>query len=198
MLKFCKQFVRKNSEGILTTEENFILSSEYNESFLRVTRYSLRVTTTIKGVNLMYTRFLSVLIVLIFTSTLSCAGEYWIKVQNTEGGEITVSKDKGNSWNNIGNVLIPVNELTEPNQPGFTAADYGSDSSIVATAVNAIHIRISKPGRFSRIFSLLPIECKDLDKDYKSYHGSAIITDIEGEYSIFGKDYAPYIGNRVK
>ncbi|MEQ8226228.1 MAG: hypothetical protein ABRQ37_28190 [Candidatus Eremiobacterota bacterium] len=145
----------------------------------------------------MYTKFLSVLIMLLFTSTLSFAGEYWIKVQNKEGGEITVSKDKGNSWNNIGNVLIPVNELTEPNQPGFTAADYGSDSSIVASAVNAIHIRISKPGRFSRIFSLLPVECKDLDKDYKSYHGSAIITDIEGEESIFGKDYSPYIGNRV-
>jgi len=145
----------------------------------------------------MYTKFLSALLMLIFTSTLSFAGEYWIKVQNKEEGEITVSKDKGNSWNNIGNVVIPVNELTEPNQPGFTASDYGSDSSIVATAVNAIHIRVSKEGRFSRIFSLLPVECKALDRDYKSYHGSAIITDIEGECSIFGKDYAPYIGNRV-
>jgi hypothetical protein len=145
----------------------------------------------------MYKKFLSVLILLVFTSTLSYAGEYWIKVQNAEGGKISVSKDKGNSWNNIGNVLIPVNELTEPDQPGFTAADYGNDSSVVATAVNAIHIRISKQSRFSRIFSLLPIECKNLDKDYKSYRGSAIITDIEGEYGIFGKDYAPYIGNRV-
>jgi len=128
---------------------------------------------------------------------MAYAGEYWIKIQNVEEGEITVSEDIGNSWRTVGKVIAPVNELTEANQPGFTAADYGMDSSVVATAVNAIHIRISKPGQFSRIFSLLPVECSALDKDYKSYRGSAIITDINGEKGIFGKEYAPYIGSRV-
>jgi len=98
----------------------------------------------------------------------------------------------------VGNVVVPIdNQLTEPDKPGFTAADYGMDSSIVATAVNAIHIRVSKPGQFARVFSLLPIECMDLSADYKSYKGSAIITDIEGEEGIFGKDYAPYVGSMV-
>lgn len=148
----------------------------------------------------MIKRFFLIFVFIICTVSYSFpyGGEYWIKIQNSEKGKISVSKNEGDNWKTIGHVIVPIdNNITEPDKPGFTAADYGMDSSVVATAVNALHIRISKPGQFARIFSLLPEECCNMSEDYKSYKGSAIITDINGEKGIFGKEYAPYIGNMV-
>ena len=138
-------------------------------------------------------------LVLSASSVYAYGDGYWIKVVNEKDGEISVSTDEGGSWRTIGHVLVPIdNNLKKPDKPGFTASDYGMDSSIVATAVNGVHIRVcKKPEEFSRLFSLLPVEFKYLCSDYKSYKGTAMITDMDGEEGIFGKDYAPYIGNRV-
>lgn len=122
---------------------------------------------------------------------------YRIKIWNQTGGTIEVSSDQGKNWQSVGQVILPTEKT---NADSYAAAAWVPDGKVAATAVNAIHIKVTTEadGR-GVVFSLLPQELLIKPKDYKSYFNptSSICTDIPAGSSIFGGGFAPYVGNTV-
>jgi hypothetical protein len=122
---------------------------------------------------------------------------YRIKVWNTAGGTIEVSTDRGKNWERAGKVIAPT---IKTNSNSYAAASWVPNGQVAATAVNAIHIKTTAEadGR-GVIFSLLPQEFYDPPGNYRSYfsHDASIYTDIPAGTSIFGGEYAPFVGNKV-
>lgn len=122
---------------------------------------------------------------------------YRIKVWNQAGGTIEVSSDQGKNWQTVGRVIYPTERI---NADSYAAAAWVPDGKVAATAVNAIHVRVTAEadGR-GVIFSLLPREMLVKPKDYRSYFNptSSIYTDIPAGTAIFGGGFAPYVGNSV-
>ncbi|MCU0641177.1 MAG: hypothetical protein MUC35_03700 [Candidatus Margulisbacteria bacterium] len=120
-----------------------------------------------------------------------------LKVWNCADGTIEVSADRGKSWRRIGSVVYPTEQT---NADSFAAAAWVADGKVAATAVNAIHLKVSTEadGR-AVIFSLLPAELLVKPDNYRSYFNatSSIYTDIPGGTTIFGGGYAPLVGNTV-
>lgn len=125
------------------------------------------------------------------------AEQYRIKVWNSAGGTIEVSPDKGKSWRQVGRVIYP---SARTNSDAYAAAAWVPDGKVAATAVNAIHLKVSTEadGR-GVIFSLLPRELLVKPPGYRSYFNpsSSIYTDIPAGTAIFGGGYAPYVGNII-
>jgi len=93
----------------------------------------------------------------------------------------------------VGHVLSPAKTL---NSKGFSASSWGGTFEVVATAVNAIHIKLKSP---KTIFSILPTEFLANVKNYRSYFSSpsSIVTDINAGEEIFGGKFAPFVGNKI-
>ncbi|MFA5112946.1 MAG: hypothetical protein WC529_01475 [Candidatus Margulisiibacteriota bacterium] len=125
------------------------------------------------------------------------AEQYRIKIWNSAGGTIEVSPDKGKSWRQVGRVIYP---SARTNSDAYAAAAWVPDGKVAATAVNAIHLKVSAEadGR-GVIFSLLPRELPVKPPGYRSYFNptSSIYTDIPAGTAIFGGAYAPYVGNII-
>jgi hypothetical protein len=125
------------------------------------------------------------------------AERYRIKVWNVAGGTIEVSSDKGKTWQQVGSVIYPTERI---NADTFAAAAWVPDGKVAATAVNAIHLKVSTEadGR-GAVFSLLPRELLDKPANYRSYYNqtSSIYTDIPAGTAIFGGGCAPYVGNII-
>ena len=116
---------------------------------------------------------------------------FYIRVHNSSQGAIEVSS--GDSWVQIGQVIYPIDKV---NQKGFTASQWISPGMVAATAVNAVHIKVSEP---QTIFSILPMDFLKIPRGYNSYLSpdSSIYTSIPAGNGIFGGEYSPFVGNEV-
>ncbi|OGK11158.1 MAG: hypothetical protein A2Y63_00380 [Candidatus Riflebacteria bacterium RBG_13_59_9] len=145
------------------------------------------------------TRWLLVLaLVLCGFSGVAAANEtFTIVVENAPNGRIFAQSDSGTI--ELGRVLVPCNAV---NNNGFTASAWAPDSTVCATAVNAIHIKVSNQPETGRgiIFTIQPREFLDFDPaNYGSYfsESASIFTDIPAGTGIFGGGFAPLVGSKV-
>ena len=133
-------------------------------------------------------------LLLVFLTPLfpACAGvldeEFTITVELTPGGKISVSRADGPDII-LGRVKdLPVNSRW----PSFTASAWGQDQTVVASAVNAIHILLTVEKDKGRTVSLLPGETVAP----AAGPGAAVVTDIKAGRAIFGA-WSPPVGSRV-
>jgi hypothetical protein len=120
--------------------------------------------------------------------------EFQIVIENAKDGSIYVLENGQRL--DIGKVLVPCGAV---NDNGFTASMWGKNSTVTATAVNAMHIKVANSEATGRgiIFSLLPREFLNVKpEDYKSYlnRNASIFTDIPAGTAIFGGAHAPFNG----
>jgi hypothetical protein len=120
-----------------------------------------------------------------------------IRIANRAGGLIEVSRDRGETWVPVGRVVAPA---TSVNRLGYTASKWARDSSVAATAVNGIHIKVCGDAASGRgvIFSVAP--GGEVLGAAATEVGSraAITTDIPGGEAIFGGGLGPYVGDPVQ
>lgn len=121
---------------------------------------------------------------------------YRIKIENRAGGTIEVSEDEGFTWKSAGRVLYPTEKI---NPNGYSASKWMEAGRVVATAVNAIHIKTGVADESRTIFSILPKEFLMPPKRYRSYlsPNASIYTSISAGKSIFGGGFSPFVGNVV-
>jgi hypothetical protein len=121
---------------------------------------------------------------------------YRIKIENRVNGAIEVSEDEGQSWKTVGRVLYPTNKI---NENGYSASKWMAEGRIVATSVNAIHVKSGSAEASRTIFSILPREMLQPPRKYRSYISpdSSIYTDIPAGKIIFGGGFSPFSGNMV-
>lgn len=111
-----------------------------------------------------------------------------IQISNAVSGSIMLSRDRGITWQIIGAVIQPISGRIHHISAGdFTASDWGLVGSITATAVNAIHVKVSQENPHSWLFSILPKESMDgmMVGSYR-VDSASIFTDIPGGTAIFG------------
>lgn len=141
--------------------------------------------------HLLHTVVLAAAILLIFVQ----AGEssvldeaYVISVEFLPGGDIAVER-AGEPVMIIGKVkALPENTRW----PSFTASAWGKEMTVVASAVNAIHILVSVENGKGRTMSILPGETVAP----AAGPGAAVVTDMMAGRGIFGS-WAPPVGSRV-
>lgn len=105
------------------------------------------------------------------------------------GGIISVER-AGKPSVTIGRVLaIP----DSTRWPSFTASAWGEEGTVVATAVNAIHILLSVEKGRGRTMSILPAETVAP----AAGPGASIITDMKAGRALFGA-WAPAVGSSVR
>lgn len=122
-----------------------------------------------------------------------------IEIENKVSGKISISKNQGQSWKEIGQVYSPV---TKTNAAGFTASGWAEISKVCATAVNAIHIKTDQDLETQKgvVFSILPKEFKKTAQNqFQSYLNpeSSLITSLSAGSEIFGGGHSPWVGNLV-
>ncbi|MBU0501665.1 MAG: hypothetical protein KJ811_00265, partial [Candidatus Margulisbacteria bacterium] len=140
--------------------------------------------------------FIAFFIILFSSSSQANFQEaYRLKIENKINGEIAVSQDSGRTWQAQGKVLYPTKMVS---QQGYMASAWVESGEVAATAVNAIHIKVSAKGT-KTIFSLLPKEFLRPPKKYNSFLSpdSSIYTNIAAGTKIFGGDFAPFVGSQV-
>ncbi len=117
-----------------------------------------------------------------------------IRIANSTGGAIAVSRDEGASWLPIGRVTGPA---TGANPAGYTASRWATDSSVCASAVNAVHVKIANHAETGRgvIFSIIP--AGETVGAAQGHRRTSIATDIAPGASIFGGGLAPPVDSPV-
>lgn len=123
-----------------------------------------------------------------------------IVLENRRDGGIFVKEADNAAWRRVGTVLLPAARANK-GASVFTATKWGASGTVVATAVNALHIKTgTQPSGEGIIFSILPVEFYAPPKDYNSYldQSSALVTDVPAGDQIFGRGFAPYVGNPVQ
>ena len=120
-----------------------------------------------------------------------------LRLQNIKGGLIEGSRDGGQTWETVGHIAVPV---IKTNPKGYTAARYGPPGSVVASAVNAIHLKAGQNTKENRgiIWSLAPTSETQAGKNSLQSEvspQSAAYTDVPGGSGIFGGVYTPFVGN---
>ncbi len=120
-----------------------------------------------------------------------------VSIENKAMGKVMVSMDKGSNWHLIGTVRSPLLALRDIQDSEFTASDWAYLGSVAATAVNAIHVKVSQPGKHARIFSVLPAELSDPDGFKTSYRDnpSSIFLDIPAGTSLFSGRWGLRLGD---
>ena len=124
-------------------------------------------------------------------TALSCTLDtsFTVSIPLEPGGEITVERD-GLTPEVIGRVLsIP--ETTR--WPSFTASAWGREATVVATAVNAIHILLAVEKGRGRTISILPADTVAP----AAGPGASIITDMKAGRALFGA-WAPTAGSAIE
>lgn len=149
-----------------------------------------------RGKKLILGLICSLLGMLLLTGNVWAQEKYRLQINNQVGGEIKVSQDGGNTWEKIGQVVIPTNKLS---REGFAASTYGKAGRVTAAAVNALHVKVDQQGDKPILFSILPQETMESGFDPKSYFASSssIFTDIPAGKEIFGGGFTPFVGNQV-
>ncbi len=122
-----------------------------------------------------------------------------IRIVNDESGPISISRDQGATWKQVGRVVA---YTTHVNERGYTASKWIPPGQVAAVAVNAIHISAGYNAEQDRgvIFSLVPWEFLRVPAGYASFLSpdSSIYTDIPAGTGIFGGGDAPFVGSRVE
>ncbi len=155
------------------------------------------------------TRTLALACVLLFSTAFSLyaqdtptdmktTGNFLLVIENwTDGRIYAVNRFGQDELTDLGKVLAPVASL---NPNGFTASGWGQKGAVIATAVNAIHVKVGQNPDTSKgkVFSVLPIEFAEFDPtDYLSYFNeqASLFTDIHAGENIFGGGFAPRVGD---
>ena len=120
-----------------------------------------------------------------------------VRLHNIKNGDIEGSRDEGKTWTIIGHVTVPCIKV---NVLGFTASKWGADGTVVATAVNAIHLRSGYNAKENRgvIWSLAPMAENMAGRNSLQQEispQSAVYTDMPGGTGIFGGPFTPFLGN---
>jgi len=119
-----------------------------------------------------------------------------IRIENRPGGVIAVTANGG--WRPVGSVL---RYTTKIDRNSFTASAWGRPGTVVATAVNALHVKVGQNEKLDRgmDFSLLPVEFAPGSREPFETRSpdASIYTDIPAGTCIFGGDYSPLVGNPV-
>lgn len=117
-----------------------------------------------------------------------------LRLTNAPGGVLEASRDGGVHWLLLGRVVHPAAKVS---RAGFTASSWARDSAVAATAVNAIHFRITRDPATGRaiIFSLVP--AGPVVGSAVREASSAITTDIPGGAGPFGGGLGPYVNSPV-
>lgn len=119
-------------------------------------------------------------------STIDTA--FTVSIICSPGGSITIER-AGEAPEVIGRV-VATPEKTR--WPSFTASAWGEKGTVVATAVNAIHILLSVDNGRGRTVSILPAETIAP----AAGSGASIITDMKAGHALFGA-WAPTVGSLV-
>lgn len=122
-----------------------------------------------------------------------------VRLQNIKNGLIEGSRDEGKTWTPLGHILQPVIKV---NRRGYNASKYGPVGTVVATAVNAIHLKAGNNTAESRgvIWSLAPASDTVAGKNSLQSEvspQSAAFTDIPGGSGLFGGPFTPFVGNPI-
>lgn len=124
--------------------------------------------------------------------------KYRLRLHNSANGLIEASRDRGATWTVLGHILSPV---TTVNRSGFTASRWAQDSAIAATAVNAIHVKVTNNPQSGAgvVFSFVPVEQGVTFKGgaAQTQLSSAARTNIPGGTVLFGGGWAPFINSPV-
>lgn len=122
-----------------------------------------------------------------------------VRLHNIKGGVIEGSRDGGATWAPLGHILQPVIKV---NRRGFNASKYGPVGTVVATAVNAIHLKAGNNLEENRgvIWSLAPLAETQAGKNSLQSEvspQSAAFTDIPGGSGLFGGFFTPFVSNPI-
>ena len=116
------------------------------------------------------------------------------KIINSINGPINISYDKGKTWKTLGIVLSPSSQpIRTTSHMDFSAANWAPTSSIAATSVNALHVKVAQWNGHAILFSILP---KSQAKSFPTDVMAAIKTTIIGGETLFGS-LAPLVGDHV-
>lgn len=117
-----------------------------------------------------------------------------LRITNTAGGPVEASADAGQTWHLLGQVVTPADRV---NPASFTAAMWAADSSVAATATNALHIKVANNPQSGRPMTLSIVPGGKTVGAANRQRSSAIFTDIPGGTSIFGGGLGPYVNSPV-
>jgi hypothetical protein len=118
--------------------------------------------------------------------------ELRLEITNAAGTVYRVSRDGGQTWREVGQVL---SAATRANPTGFRASSWVPDSTVAATAVNAIHLKVAADpatGR-TRLVSLVPRGPTEGDVVPQA----AIVLDAGGGRSWVFDGLGPTVGSPV-
>lgn len=118
-----------------------------------------------------------------------------IRIVNTVDGAIQVSTDRGKTWRLVGRVTAPATESLS----GYLASGYAKPSTIAATAVHGLRIRVGDlTSAYPKLINILPREFAQTPHYFGGHisGASGIYTNIPVGVSIF-RELAPLAGNPV-
>jgi hypothetical protein len=121
-----------------------------------------------------------------------------LRVSNEPGGAVEVSEDGGPTWQRLGQVLVPATAIRTD---GFSAARWGRPGTVVAAAVNAVHLAIhyDAAGQHMATVSLSPRQETFPAKaeSGRARDPSTLLTDLSAGRGLFGGRFAPFVGSLV-
>ena len=133
--------------------------------------------------------FILMLMILLFSSCAFAEEEFIeLRVPCKENSEVKAILPNGEEIS-LGRVLMTPSKT---NYPAYTASKWGENSSICATAVNAIHILLNVEKNRGRIISLVP----SVTIAPAAERGSFFSIECEAGTGIFG-GFAPLTGSKV-
>lgn len=118
-----------------------------------------------------------------------------IRIVNAAYGPVEVSPDSGRTWSIIGRVTAPATSSLI----GYLASGYAPISTVAATAVHGIRIRVGDLSRaYPNMINILPKEFAETPKNFGGLvaGASGIYTNIAAGTAIF-RGLSPYAGNPV-
>lgn len=115
-----------------------------------------------------------------------------VEVTNSVAAPIRASRDGGESWRVVGRTLRPAQAV---NRQAYRAASWVPASTVAATAVNAIHLKITNHPETGRAlaFSLIPRGAIAGDAELSA----SLVTDFNPGAGLFG-GLGPTVGSPVR
>lgn len=119
--------------------------------------------------------------------------DFALRVVNGKDGPIQVRLSEDDAWVSLGRVLVPAARTAA----GFGAARWAHGSTVAATAVHGIRIKVGG-GEFPALISLVPREFARIPEFYGGHipGDSGIRTDIGAGRALF-REWAPVVGSLV-
>ncbi len=114
-----------------------------------------------------------------------------LEVVNAAGGTVRVSRDSGATWLEIGRVLHPAGRV---NPRAYRAASWVPASTVAATAVNAVHLKIAQDAQTDRAITLSLVPQGEIEGDAEP--SASIMLDTKPGEGIFG-GLGPTVGSPV-